>query len=127
MKLLEDIISNIWFQRAFWSVVVILLNILIYHIIARLLTNKESKNSKILSSKKNKTFIRMLKSLIGSVLGILTVLTILQIFGINVSSMLAGVGIASIVIGFALQDALKDIIRGFEIVSDGFYEIGVVI
>ena len=48
-------------------------------------------------------------------MAILTVLTILQIFGINVTSMLAGVGIASIVIGFALQDALKDIIRGFEI------------
>lgn len=57
-------------------------------------------------------------------MAILTVLTILQIFGINVTSMLAGVGIASIVIGFALQDALKDIIRGFEIVSDGYYEIG---
>ncbi len=41
--------------------------------------------------------------------------------------MLAGVGIASIVIGFALQDAMKDIFRGFEIISDGYYEIGDVI
>ena len=92
-----------------------------------LLNNKEKKNTKILSSKKNKTFIRMLKSIVGYTIAIFTVLVILQIFGINVSSMLAGVGIASIVIGFALQDAMKDIFRGFEIISDGYYDIGDVI
>ncbi len=124
MQLIQDIISNIWFQRTLWSIIVVLLSFLIYHIISRFLTTKEKKSSRILSDKKNKTFIRMLKSIIGTSLAILTVLTILQIFGINVTSMLAGVGIASIVIGFALQDALKDIIRGFEIVSDGYYEIG---
>ena len=52
---------------------------------------------------------------------------VLQIYGVNVTSMLAGVGIAGIVIGFALQDSLKDIIRGFVIVSDDYYEIGDVI
>ena len=80
-----------------------------------------------MSSKKNKTFIRMLKSIIATSLSIITVLMVLQIYGINVTSMLAGVGIASIVIGFALQDSLKDIIRGFVIVSDSYYEIGDVI
>lgn len=124
MKLLEDIISNVWVQRAIWSVVIILFSLLLYHLIARFLSTKEEKNTKILSQKKNKTFIRMLKSVIGTTIAVLTVLTVLQIFGVNVTSMLAGVGIASIVIGFALQDALKDIIRGFEIVSDSYYEIG---
>lgn len=127
MVFLEDIIENIWVQRAFWSVIVILFSFLIYHIIARFLKNKEKKNSKILSDKKNKTFIRMLKSVVGYTIAIFATLVILQIFGINVTSMLAGVGIASIVIGFALQDALKDIFRGFEIISDGYYSIGDVI
>ena len=127
MKVFENIISNIWVQRDFWSVVLILFSLLIYHIIARFLNSKEKNNSKILSSKKNKTFIRMLKSITGYTLSIFTVLVILQIYGVNVTSMLAGVGIASIVIGFALQDAMKDIFRGFEIISDGYYEIGDVI
>ncbi len=71
--------------------------------------------------------MRMLKSIICTVLAVILVLIILQFFGINVSSMLAGVGIASIIIGFALQDALKDIIRGLEIVSSNYYDIGDVI
>ncbi len=127
MKLVEDIVSNIWVQRCFWSIIVILLSFFIYSVASRFLNNKEKKNSKILSSKKNKTFIRMLKSIIGYTLGIFTVLVILQIFGVNVTSMLAGVGIASIIIGFALQDAMKDIFRGLDIISDGYYDIGDVI
>ena len=127
MQLLKDIFDNVWFKRIFWSAIVILISLLIYCIITRFLTNKEKKNTKILSQKKNKTLIRMLKSIVGTAIAIVTTLTILQIFGVNVTSMLAGVGIAGIVIGFALQDALKDIIRGFEIVSDDYYEIGDVI
>lgn len=124
MQLIQDILNNIWFQRSFWSIIVVLLSLLLYHAVTKVLNAKEKKSSRILSDKKNKTFIRMLKSIIGTTLAVLTILTILQIFGVNVTSMLAGVGIASIVVGFALQDALKDIIRGFEIVSDSYYEIG---
>ncbi|MBR3248487.1 mechanosensitive ion channel [Candidatus Saccharibacteria bacterium] len=82
---------------------------------------------KILNSKKNKTLIRMLKSAAIGFIGIIIVLIVLQFCGVNVTSMLAGVGIASIVVGFALQDSLKDIIRGFVIVSGNYYEIGDVI
>lgn len=79
------------------------------------------------NNKKRKTYLRMLKSIIGAAIVIIIILIVLQLFGINVSSMLAGVGIASIVIGFALQDAMKDIFRGLEIVSDNYYDIGDVI
>lgn len=127
MDFLKDIVENVLVQRIFWSVVVVAVGLFIYHIIAKVLNIREKKNSKILSDKKNKTFIHMLKSIIACVLGIVTVLMVLQIYGINVTSMLAGVGIASIIIGFALQDSLKDIIRGFTIVSDDYYEIGDVI
>lgn len=127
MQFIKNIIENVWIQRAFWSLVVVLFSLLIYHVIARVLNGREKQTSKIMNSKKNKTFIRMLKSVVAGALGIITVLMVLQIYGINVNSMLAGVGIASIVIGFALQDSLKDIIRGFVIVSDDYYEIGDVI
>ena len=79
------------------------------------------------STKKRKTYLRMLKSIIAASVAIITVLIVLQLIGVNVGSMLAGVGIASIVIGFALQDAMKDIFRGLEIVADDYYDIGDVI
>lgn len=127
METIKHILENVWVQRGIWSFIVVVASGLVYFLISRFLNKKEKANTKILSQKKNKTFIRMLKSIIGYILGIVTILMVLQIYGVDVTSMLAGVGIASIVIGFALQDALKDIFRGFDIVTDGYYEIGDVI
>lgn len=77
-----------------------------------------------LIAKRRKTYLRMFRSIIIAAIIITVVLIVLQLLGVNVSSMLAGVGIASIVVGFALQDAMKDIFRGLEIVSDDYYNIG---
>ena len=41
--------------------------------------------------------------------------------------MVAGLGIVGIILGFAIQDALKDIIKGFDIISDSYYKVGDVI
>ena len=80
--------------------------------------------NKRLTEKRKRTYARMLKSIICTVLVIIIVLIVLQLLGVNVSSMLAGVGIVSIIVGFALQDALKDMIRGLEIISSNYYDIG---
>ena len=127
MDFLEKVFENTWFQRALWSVIVILISFAIYHVIIKFLNLKEKRGTKMISDKKNRTYIRIIKSAIGSALAIITALTILEIFGVNVTSMLAGVGIASVVVGFALQDALKDVIRGFDIVSGNYFNIGDVI
>ena len=58
---------------------------------------------------------------------IVVVLMLLQVNGVNVSSMLAGVGIISAIVGLSIQDALKDIIRGFTIVSDEYFKVGDII
>lgn len=127
MDFLKGIVENTLFQRICWTVIVVVISLLIYRGISKVLSVREKKSSRILSDKKNKTFIHMLKSIAACIIGIVTVLVVLEIYGVNVTSMLAGVGIASIVIGFALQDSLKDIIRGFVIISDDYYEIGDVI
>lgn len=85
------------------------------------------KPSKRLSDKKKRTYMRMIKSIICTLFVVIITLIILEAFGINVTSMLASVGVASVIIGFALQDALKDIIRGIEIISSNYYDIGDII
>ena len=79
------------------------------------------------SDKRRKTYLRMLRSIVLAALVIIGALITLQFLGVNVSSMLAGVGIVSIVVGFALQDALKDLIRGLELVSDNYFDVGDVV
>lgn len=127
MDAIKDILENIWVQRGIWAFAVVIFSGLIYLAITKFLSKKEQQGAKYVSEKKNKTFIRMLKSIVGYLLATVTILMVLQIYGVDVSSMLAGVGILGIIIGLALQDGLKDIFRGFDIVSDNYYAIGDVI
>lgn len=121
---MEDLINNIWFQRGIWTLVVIVIALIIYKMISSLTINKLEKR---LSSKKSKTYTRMFRSIVRYVIIILVLLIILQIYGVDISGMMAGVGILSIILGFAIQDALKDIIKGIDILSDGYYQVGDII
>lgn len=58
---------------------------------------------------------------------LIAVTWILQINGIDVGSIVTGLGVAGIIVGFALQDVLKDVIMGLHILSDHFFDIGDVI
>lgn len=127
MTALDEIINNIWVQRIFWSLVVIVASVIIYGIVSRVLHTHEKRKNKFFANKKNRTYMRMIRSIIRYVLIIADAIIILQIFGVDVSSMLAAAGIAGIVIGFAIKDALQDIIRGFDIVSDNYYNVGDVV
>ena len=48
----------------------------------------------------------------------------IQVNGVNVTSIIAGLGVASVIAGLALQDALKDIIMGFNIIIDNYFSVG---
>lgn len=67
---------------------------------------------------------RTIFSVIRYTVLIFALLTLLQINGINISSILAGLGIASVVFGLAIQEPLRDIIAGIQIISDRFYKVG---
>ncbi len=49
---------------------------------------------------------------------------ILEIVGINVSSLLAAAGIGGLAIGFGAQNLVKDVITGFFILLEGQFQIG---
>lgn len=126
-EIIHSIIDNIWVQRVFWSIVVIIGCILLYSIVSRVISTYEKKNSRIFSNKKNHTYIKMLKSVIRYILIIACFFAILGIFNVDTSSMLAGAGIVGIMLGFAVQDVLKDVIKGFDILSDNYYSVGDII
>lgn len=121
----REAIKSLMENKIITSLVVILISFLLYRIFHKIIMNGE-KNSRINQaiSKKSKTYFQFIINILRYVFVIVTILIILQINGIDVSSMLAGVGIASVIIGLAVQDALKDIIRGMNLISDNYFSIG---
>ena len=58
------------------------------------------------------------------ILVVVTFVAILANFGVNVKSILAGLGITAALVGLAFQDLAKDLIAGISIILEDQYEIG---
>ena len=128
MEYFKNIAEHVAHAQLVNSLIVVIISILLYKFVTHFFNGKEkNSNLRMFKSKKGKTYYKLMKSLIRYVFIIVTVLIILQINGVNVSSMLAGVGIIGVIVGFAVQDALKDIVKGIDIISDSYYHVGDVI
>ena len=121
-----EIIKKIYNSNLVHSIIIILVSFFIYKFVKHFFIKGNAVVSEKLNNK-SKTYLRLITNILRYVFIILTVLIVLQTNGINVSSMLAGVGILSAIVGLALQDALKDIIRGFSILSDEYFAVGDVV
>lgn len=128
MEQLKTVLNNMWNAQIINSIIVILVCIIIYRIIVKFLNISENKfKSRLFTSNKGKTYVNLMKSIIRYIFIIIAVLIILQINGVNVSSVIAGVGVLGVVFGLAIQDWLKDIIRGSSILSDDYFKVGDVV
>lgn len=110
------------------SIAIIIVAIIIYFFAKRIiqrLMNRNIQNTKI--DRKRKTYIKLFNNILKYILIVLTALAIMQVNGINVSSLIAGLGLASAIAGLALQDALKDIIMGVNIIVDDYFSVGDVV
>ncbi|MBQ9024582.1 MAG: mechanosensitive ion channel family protein [Bacilli bacterium] len=128
MEKLELFINNPIVIKIFWSLIAILVNVLLYEIIINIIVNHfEKKLSKAVHKNKIKTYVNLIKSITRYFFIITAILSILQIFNFNITSIIAGVGVLGVVFGLAIQDFLKDIIRGSTILSDNYFQVGDVV
>ena len=70
------------------------------------------------------TVLMMCKNIIKVLIAIIAILYILQVYGVNTSALVAGVGAFSLVIGLAFQDIVRDLLAGVAILFDNKYAVG---
>lgn len=122
---MEEFLSNIMTKEKYISVAIIIIGIIIYFIFKKVIKKfitKNENNPKL--NKRKKTYLKLLNSVLKYLLIIIIGVIILQVNGVNVSSIIASLGVITIVVGFALQDALKDIIMGINIIINDYFSIG---
>ena len=122
---MKNIIIEFISKEIIISLIVILIGLLVYAFSKRIINKileKTKSNNKI--TKKKKTYIKLFDSIIKYIILIAVLIIVLQINGINVTSIIAGLGLVSVIAGLALQDALKDVIMGVNIIIDNYYSVG---
>lgn len=73
---------------------------------------------------KRKTLASLLKSIVRYVTYFMAALNILEIIGVNTTSLLAAAGVGGLAVGFGAQNLVKDIISGFFLIFEDQYNVG---
>lgn len=120
-KIFIDFFENKIVQSLISLIICVLLYFVVKKVTNTILLKGELKNK---IDKRQKTFIKLFDNIVKYLITIVAILIILQLNGVNVSSLLAGVGIISAIAGLALQETLKDIIMGSTIISNSFFNVG---
>ena len=118
---MEEFVKNISWDNIISSGVTIIAAIVLYQVIKIPVKKAFQRDS---NNKGRNTYLSMIGSIVRMIYIALVALFVLRINGVNVDGLLAGVGIASVAIGLAVQDTLKDIIRGVSIISEDYFKMG---
>ena len=126
---IKNLISAELLKHIAVSIAVIVAAIVVWHLFKKAYKRyMETKGATLKSSNPAiGTFTSALYGILKALIIIIVALIVLQINGVNVSSLLAGLGIAGAVVGLAFQDMLKDIIMGVHILADDFFKLGDII
>ena len=108
-------------EKFYLPIIYLILGTIIYYLI-KIVINKISKNKHI--DKKKQTIISLVKNIFKYLIYIFIVLSILNVYGINTTSIIASIGIVGVIIGLALQDLIADFLAGICILFDDKYTIG---
>lgn len=122
---MKSFLENLSYERLIFSAIAVVAFAICFILLGNV-------KKKVLGAAENikdtkNVLVRRMVSLARALLVVFAFLTVSQINGINLGSIIAGLGILSAVIGLALQDLLKDVIMGVHIVTDKFFAIGDVV
>lgn len=114
-----------------WLSIVIIIGVVVaIFIIVRLLARRVRKiferrigDDRLETKKKTYTFTSVASNLIVAVSVIVAMMIIADELGISVTPLLAGAGVAGVVIGFGAQSLIKDLINGTFILFEQWFQI----
>jgi small conductance mechanosensitive channel len=110
-----------WFMDTGIRIVIILAVAIIIFIVARIIIPT------IIRRLISRRMESILVTIAGIVIAIITILTILPEFGVNVTTLIAGLGVGGLAIAFAAQNLVRDVITGFLILLEDQYRVGDVV
>ena len=123
--MLQNLKDN-WINIAIILAVLILIIIIVKIISRRIrkLVEKKISDDRIIIKKRTFTFTSVVSNLIIVIAVVAAALIMAEEIGINVTPLLAGAGVAGVVIGFGAQSLIKDLINGVFILLEQWFQIG---
>lgn len=124
MGYLEFLWNILTEEKVYRTILTVIFGLVFCKVAIKILHNLLIKGKDGYEKKRRMTIFNLMRSIIRYLAYIIMILILLSIFGVNVSSLVASLGIVSVVLGLALQDTIKDFINGVFIITDNFFVVG---
>jgi len=121
---MENIVDILVSENMIHTLVTIFISSVIVIIINRAVDKMEVTNASSMKTKKRNTIVTLVSNIIKYIIFLLALVIILSRWGVNVSAIVTSLGVVGVIGGLALQDALKDIIAGCNIIMDDYFVVG---
>ena len=115
----NDVLDYFFTPAFLQSAAIIIVASILLWVIKQYLIKKVAYSGK--DEQHKNTFIGMIFNVLQYLVIVIAAVMVLKANGVNVGSILAGLGIVATIIGLALQDTLKDIIAGINIYKDNLF------
>lgn len=127
MKLFDSI--TIELEQIIFPIVYIIIGFVTYEVLKKLINKVMQKNSKMKNPhvQRANTIRIVILNVVKYSIVVVVLLAILGNFGVNVKSIVAGLGITTAILGLAFQDLAKDLIAGVSIITENQFEVGDII
>lgn len=119
---MEEILNYITSTAFVGSAAVAIITFVLLFVIKKYLIKKVAYTNK--DEQHKNTFIGVIFNILQYVVIIAAIVIIMDLHGVNVTSIVTGLGIMATIVGLSLQDTLKDIISGVNIYNNNFYKVG---
>ena len=120
--------NKIDWGKIIWPIVVIFGAMLFFQLIKTITKRLFKASSARLANTQRRQRVDTVHTLVVSiekyVVIFIAIAIILSIFGIDVTSMVAGLGILTAIVGLAFQDLAKDIIAGVSLATENQFDVG---
>jgi len=128
MKEFVDIMVDFLVSKRFYGPIIALLGgLFIYNIFKSIIVKIKSRRSKNKNHKKEETVLNLIRNIVKYIIMVIVSLIILEIYGVNTTSIVASLSVVGVVIGLAFQDTLKNMLSGIIIIFDNRYNVGDVV
>ena len=121
---MNDFVNFILSEKMIHTLVTILISLIIVTLINRAKDKIEVSNASSIRTKKRNTIVTLVANILIYIVLLIGLVVVLSTWGVNVSAIVTSLGVVGVIGGLAIQDALKDIIAGCNIILDDYFVVG---
>lgn len=113
----------VWLMKSYGTQLIVTAVVIVCSIILNYVI-KSAITAFIGKTKKSQTIGSLIRSLMKYIFVIIALVIILAAWGVDVGSIIAGLGVLTLILGLGCQSLIQDIISGLFIVFDDYFDVG---